>query len=112
VLDCFKLNFHTLQAPVNTFLLLEMSEMILINILFLSSVPRIEINKTNSVAFSPQANYTDETAALIGEVTAILCGLMGVPWSAQLFPTAIHLGFLHRNLYFFIRVAPQLSLRG
>jgi hypothetical protein len=36
----------------------------------------------------------------------------GVAWSAQRIPPAVKLGFLDRNSYFSIQVAPQLSLRG
>jgi hypothetical protein len=59
--------------------------------------------KTNSVAFSLKANYTNRA---VGEVTANFCGERGVAWSAQRIPTASNLGFLHRSRYFFIQVTP------
>jgi hypothetical protein len=67
--------------------------------------------KLNSVAFSPQANYT-ERPPLVGEVRANFLRIEGVAWSAQRIPTAVNLGFVDRSRYFSIQVAPQLSSRG
>jgi hypothetical protein len=65
----------------------------------------------NSVAFSPQANYTDRATAAIGEVSANFLRIEGVAWSAQQIPGRLF-GFLDRSRYFFIQVVPQLSSRG
>jgi hypothetical protein len=43
----------------------EVSEHLLVDIL---KYLKTAINKTNSVAFSPQANYTDRMTAAVGEV--------------------------------------------
>jgi hypothetical protein len=70
-------------------------------------------NKQNSVALSPEANYTDWTTAT--------CWPNLVPTSADRWvsrgqrggnPAAINLNFLDRSHYFFIQVAPHLSSRG
>jgi hypothetical protein len=68
--------------------------------------------KLNSVAFSPQANFTDRTAAACRPSYCQLLRIEGVAWSAQRRPTAVKLGFLDRSTYFSIEVAPQLSSRG
>jgi hypothetical protein len=60
--------------------------------------------KLSSVAFSPQANYTDRATAKLVPILWI----EGVVWSAQRIPTVVNLGFLD----FSIQVAPQLSSRG
>jgi hypothetical protein len=51
-----------------------------------------------------------ERPPLVGEVSCQPLRVKGVAWSAQRIPTAVNLGFLDRRRYFFILVAPQLSL--
>jgi hypothetical protein len=76
--------------------------------------PEIHLNKLklNSVAFSPQANYTDQATAACRRSWCQLLRIEGVAWSAQRIPKAVKLGFLDQNRYFSIQVAPQLSSRG
>jgi hypothetical protein len=57
---------------------------------------------------SPQANYTDRATAACRRIYCQPLRVEGVAWSAQRILTAVNLGFLGR--YFFIQVAPQLSL--
>jgi hypothetical protein len=59
--------------------------------------------KLNSMAFSPQANYTDRAAAACRRGYCKLLQIEGVTWSAQRTPAAVNLSF---------QVAPQLSSRG
>jgi hypothetical protein len=68
--------------------------------------------RLNSVAFSPQANYTDRATAACRWSLCQLLRIEGVAWSAQRIPTAVNIGFLDRNHYFSIQIAPQLSSRG
>jgi hypothetical protein len=60
------------------------------------------------MAFSPQANYTNTSAATAGEVVLTL-HVEGVAWSVQQFLSAINLSFLDSSHHFFFQVAPQLS---
>jgi hypothetical protein len=53
-----------------------------------------------------------ERPPLISEFYFQICGKRGIAWSARRFPTAVNLGFLDRNRYFFFQVAPRLSSRG
>jgi hypothetical protein len=50
-----------------------------------------------------------EQPQLVGEVDANLLLIKGVAWSAQRILMAVILGFLDRNRFFFIHVAPHLS---
>jgi hypothetical protein len=69
--------------------------------------------KLNSVAFSPQANYTDwATAACWWMLNANFCEYKSVALSALRFSTAVNLGFLDRSCYVFFQVAPHLYSRG
>jgi hypothetical protein len=43
--------------------------------------------KVNSVAFSPQANYTDRATAACRQIQCQLLRIEGVAWSAQRIPT-------------------------
>jgi hypothetical protein len=70
-------------------------------------------NKTNSVAFSPQANYTDWATATGRRIL--------VPTFADRVVshcqrggshTVVNLSVLERNRYSFVQVAPQLCSRG
>jgi hypothetical protein len=61
---------------------------------------------------SPQANYTYRATASCRRSKCQSLRVEGVAWSAQRIPTAVNLGFLDRNLYLLIQVAPQLSSRG
>jgi hypothetical protein len=71
------------------------------------AVGRIRQKKTYSVAFSPQANYTDRSNAAAGEVMPTFAGR-----SAQLISSAVNLSFLDRSRHLFFPVAPQLSSRS
>jgi hypothetical protein len=51
--------------------------------------------KLNSVAFSPQANYTDRATAAYQ-----LLRIESVAWSAQRIPPAVNSVFLDRSRYF------------
>jgi hypothetical protein len=61
----------------------------------------INILRVNSVAFSPQANYTDRATAPCRQSWCQLSRIEGVAWSAQRLPTAVDLGFLDRIFYGF-----------
>jgi hypothetical protein len=74
--------------------------------------PHTTDKKTNSVAFSPQANYTDRATAACRRSFCELLRIEGVAWSAQRIPTDVNYGFLDRSRYFSIQVARQLSSRG
>jgi hypothetical protein len=50
----------------------------------------------NSVAFSPQANYTDRETAACRRSWCQLLRIEDVAWSAQQIPTTINLRFLDR----------------
>jgi hypothetical protein len=56
---------------------------------------------SNSVAFCPQANYTDRATAACWRNWCRLLRLQGVAWSAQRIPTAVNPGFLDRGPLFF-----------
>jgi hypothetical protein len=60
----------------------------------------------NSVAFSPQANYTDRATAACRRSWCQLLRIEDVAWSVQRIPTAVNLGFLDRSRCFSIQVAP------
>jgi hypothetical protein len=64
------------------------------------------------VAVVHKRTIPTERPPLVGEVKCQPLRVEGVAWSAQRIPTAVGLGFLDRSRYFFIQVAPQLSLRG
>jgi hypothetical protein len=66
----------------------------------------------NSVAFSQQANYTDQATAACRRSSCQLLLIEGAAWSAQRIPTAVNFGFLDRSHYISIQVAPQLSSQG
>jgi hypothetical protein len=51
-----------------------------------------------------------ERPPLVGKVNANLLRVEGVAWSARRISMALNLGFLDRSRYFFIQLAPQLSL--
>jgi hypothetical protein len=68
--------------------------------------------QTNSVAFSPQANYTDRETTSCRRSKCKVLLIDGVAWSAQRIPTAVNLGFLVQSCYFSTQVALQLSSRG
>jgi hypothetical protein len=70
-------------------------------------------NKTNSMALSPQANYTDwATATCRRNLVPTFVG-RGV-WRGQRggSPTVVNLSFLDRSRYFFFQVAPHLYSQG
>jgi hypothetical protein len=75
-----------------------------------SSPPCSETPKKHSVAFSPQANYTDWVTATCWRNLVptfvdrgVSCGQRGGS------PTAVNISFLERSRYFFFQVAPHLS---
>jgi hypothetical protein len=51
--------------------------------------------KLNSVAFSPQANYTDRATVACLRSWCQLLRIEDVEWSAQRIPTTLNPGFLH-----------------
>jgi hypothetical protein len=57
---------------------------------------------TNSMAFSPQASYTDWATATVRQILVPTCGQCGGT------PTAVNLSFLDWSHYFFFPVAPLL----
>jgi hypothetical protein len=67
--------------------------------------------KLNSVAFSPQVNYTNRATAVCRRSYCQRLRIESVAGSAQRIPAAVNLGFLDRSRYFSIQVAPQLSSR-
>jgi hypothetical protein len=71
------------------------------------------INKTNSIAFSPEANYTDWAIATVWRIlmpTFVDRG--GSRGQRGRIPMAVNLSFLDRSRYFFFQVVPHLSSRG
>jgi hypothetical protein len=52
-----------------------------------------KLKKLNSVAFSPQANYTDRATAACRRSWFQLLRIKGVAWSAQRIPTAVNFRF-------------------
>jgi hypothetical protein len=67
--------------------------------------------KKNSVACSPQANYTDRATAACRWSECQLLRIGGVAWSAQLIPTDVNLSFLDRSRYF-LEISRQLFSCG
>jgi hypothetical protein len=68
---------------------------------------------TNSVAFSPQANYTDWATATDQRILVpnfVDRGMLRGQCDG--IPTAVNLSFLDRSRYFFFKVAPNLSSQG
>jgi hypothetical protein len=55
-----------------------------------------------SVAFSPQANYTDQRPPRPAELVTNL-RVKGVTWSVQRIPPTFNIGFIDRNLYFYFK---------
>jgi hypothetical protein len=64
------------------------------------------------VVISPEANYTERTAAAAGEPSADFYSLRMFVWSAQRTPSAVNLSFLDSSQYSFFQATPQLSSRG
>jgi hypothetical protein len=83
---------------------------------YLSLLKLRQIN-LNSVAFSPQSNYTDWSTDIGRRISVpTSADRSGVALSALLPPppplTAVNLSFIDRIRYFFFQVAPHLSSRG
>jgi hypothetical protein len=71
------------------------------------------LHKKNSVAFSPQANYTDWETATCRRILVPTFADRGVSRGQHGgSPTAVNLGFLDRGHYFFFPVSPHLSSQG
>jgi hypothetical protein len=72
----------------------------------------VESYKTNSVAFSPQVNYTDRATAACRRSWCQLFADRGccVVSTTDLYDCI--LGFLDQSRYYFFHVAPQLYSRG
>jgi hypothetical protein len=69
--------------------------------------------KTNSVASSPQANYTDwATATCWRNLVSTFVDRVVSRGQRGATPTAVNLSFLDRSRYFFFQVAPHLSWRA
>jgi hypothetical protein len=82
------------------------------SMIWFMAVSRLKISKTNSVAFSPKANYTEWATATGWRILVptyvdreLSRGQRGGT------PTAVNLSFLGRSRYFFFKVAPHLSSR-
>jgi hypothetical protein len=68
--------------------------------------------QTNSVALSPQANYTDWSTAICRRNLVPTFVDRGVSRGQRgRSPTVVNLSFLDRSSYFFFQVAPHLSSR-
>jgi hypothetical protein len=97
----------------NTFFQFQITHLILTYFWFLTILFSKMLQKINSVACSPQANYTDRSTAAGRRILVPTsadwrgCRVMSVEVS-----TAVNLGFLDRSRYFFIHVAPHLSSQG
>jgi hypothetical protein len=66
--------------------------------------------KTNSVDFSPQANYTDWATTTGQRILVSIFVDRGVSRGQRGgSSTAVNLSFLDRSRYFFFQLAPQLS---
>jgi hypothetical protein len=73
----------------------------------------ILLKKTNSKAFSLQANYTDWATATCRRNLVPTLADRGVSCGQRSgSPMAVNLSFLDRSRYFFFQVAPRLSSRG
>jgi hypothetical protein len=67
----------------------------------------------NSVAFSPQANYTDYAIATGRRILVPTFADRGVSRGQQSGnPMAINLSFLDQSCYFLFQVAPHFSSQG
>jgi hypothetical protein len=84
-----------------------------VSIIILELLNCLSKQKTNSVAFSPQADYTDWSTAAGGRILVqtftdgeVSRGRRGET------STADYLGFWDRSRFFFFQVAPQLSSWG
>jgi hypothetical protein len=66
--------------------------------------------QTNSVALSPQANYTDRSVAA-GRPTANFFGYRSVEWSAGWVPTAVNLYSRPEQLRFHARSSSIILMR-
>jgi hypothetical protein len=80
---------------------------------FAGSIPNgiiefFESNQTNSVAFSPQANYTDWATAAAWQILVPTFADRGVSRVQRGgTPTAVNLGFVDRRRYFFSKAVPH-----
>jgi hypothetical protein len=82
------------------------------NYWILGLCPSSGITQTkNSVAYSPQANYTDRATAACRRIQCQLLRIERVTRSAQQIPMDVNLGFLDRSRYF-LEIAPQLFSQG
>jgi hypothetical protein len=69
-------------------------------------------NKTSSMAFRMQANYTDWVIAAVRRILVPTFADRGVSHGQRSgTPTAVNLSFLDRSRYFLFQVAPHLSSR-
>jgi hypothetical protein len=66
----------------------------------------------NSMACSPQTNYTNRATAICRRSWCQLLLIESVTWTTQQIPTAVNLDFLDLQRYFSNQVAPQLYSRG
>jgi hypothetical protein len=70
---------------------------------------RSHIKNTYSVAFSPQANYTDRAAVAFRRSYYQLLRAGVVAWPVQWIPTSVNRGSPDRSRYIFIQMLPHLS---
>jgi hypothetical protein len=64
---------------------------------YFSHKQKIKTKNLNSVACSPQANYTDRAAAACWRSQCQPLRIEGVAWSAQRIPAAVNLSFQDRT---------------
>jgi hypothetical protein len=70
-------------------------------------------SKTNSVAYSPQANYTDWATATVWRILMPTFAGRGVSRGQHCrTPTVINFSVLHWSRYYFFQVAPHLCEQG
>jgi hypothetical protein len=76
------------------------------------TVPHVKQGNTNSVASTPQANYTDcATATGRRNLVATFADKVVSRDQRGGTPTAVNFSFLARSRYFFSQVAPHISSR-
>jgi hypothetical protein len=73
----------------------------------------VSLPHINSVAFSPQANYTDWATDIGLQILVLTFADRGVSHGQRgRTPTIVNLSFVDRSHYFFFQVVPHLSSRG
>jgi hypothetical protein len=74
--------------------------------------PVVKTNKTGSMTYSPQAEYTDWATTTYRRILVLTFADRGVSRGQRGgTTTAVNLSFLNRTRYFSFQVAPRLSSR-